>query len=75
MKGEQDVTRVAEVLDDLLGLPVTPGAVEVLEGRQCAPGDVWAESTTLWRALQLQTVQLPFQVVIQSDRMLSMVHL
>jgi hypothetical protein len=30
---------VAEVLDDLLGLPVTLGAVDVLEGRQCGPGD------------------------------------
>ena len=28
-----------EVLDDLLGLPVTPDALDVLEGRQCAPGD------------------------------------
>jgi hypothetical protein len=27
------MARVAEVLDDLLGLPVTPGAVDVLEGR------------------------------------------
>ena len=27
------------VLDDLFGLPVTPGAVGVLEGRQCAHGD------------------------------------
>jgi hypothetical protein len=36
--GEQAVTQVAEVLDDL-GLPVTPGAVDVLEGRQCAPTD------------------------------------
>ena len=33
------MARVAEVLDDLLGLPMTPGAVDVLEGRQCAPGD------------------------------------
>ena len=30
---------MAEGLDDLLGLPVTPGAVDVLEGSQCAPGD------------------------------------
>jgi hypothetical protein len=28
-----------EVLDDLFGIPVTPGAVDVLGGRQCAPGD------------------------------------
>ena len=31
---------MAEVVDGLLGLPVTPGAVDVLEGRQCAPSDV-----------------------------------
>ena len=29
---------MAEVLNDLLGLTVTPGAVDVLEGRQFAPG-------------------------------------
>ena len=28
------------VLDDLFGLPMTLGAVDDLEGRQCAPGDV-----------------------------------
>jgi hypothetical protein len=35
--GEEAVARVAEVFDDVLGLSVTPGAVDVLEGRQCAP--------------------------------------
>ena len=30
--GEQAMARVAEVFDDLLGLPVTPGAADVLEG-------------------------------------------
>jgi hypothetical protein len=30
---------VTEVINDLLGLPVTLGAVDVL-GRQCGPGDV-----------------------------------
>jgi hypothetical protein len=34
------VAQVDEVLDDLLGLLVTPGAVGVLEGRQCAPDGV-----------------------------------
>ena len=33
------MARVAELLDELLGLPVTPGAADVLEGRQCASGD------------------------------------
>ena len=39
-QGEQAVARVAEVFDYLLGLPVTLGAVDVLEGTQCAPSDV-----------------------------------
>jgi hypothetical protein len=30
---------VPREVDDLFGLPVTSGAVGVLEGRQCAPGD------------------------------------
>ena len=30
---------MVDVLDDLFGLPVTLGAVGVLEGRQCASGD------------------------------------
>ena len=33
------MARVAEFLDDLLGLPVKPGTVDVLEGRQCALSD------------------------------------
>ena len=30
---------MVDVLDDLFGILVTSGAVGVLEGRQCAPGD------------------------------------
>ena len=30
---------MVDVLDDLFGLPVTSGALGVLEGRQCAPCD------------------------------------
>jgi hypothetical protein len=71
---EQAVAQVIDVLDDLFGLLVTSGAVDVLEGRQCAPGDV-LDCTTLWRAKRLGAVQLPYQVVIQPDRILSMVHL
>jgi hypothetical protein len=60
-------------LDDLFGLPVTSGAVDILEGRQCAPGDALGRPHhTLWRALQLQ---LTYQAVIQPDGMLSAVHL
>ena len=35
---------MVDVLDDLFGLPVTSGAVGVLEGRQCAPGDASGRS-------------------------------
>ena len=42
------MARVIVVLDDLFSLSVTSGAVGVLEGRQCAPGDsIWADRTTL----------------------------
>ena len=34
-----------------------------------------ADRTTLWRALRLRAEQLPYQAVIQPDRMLSIVHL
>ena len=30
---------VVDVLNDIFGLPVTSGALGVLEGRKCAPGD------------------------------------
>ena len=33
------MARVVDILDDLFGLPVTLGAVGVLEDRQFAPGD------------------------------------
>ena len=52
---------VVVVLDDLYDLPVTLGGVGVLEG--------------LWRALRLWAELLPYQAVIQPDRMLSIVHL
>ena len=32
------MARIVDVLDDLFGLPVTSGAVGVLEGSQCVPG-------------------------------------
>ena len=35
----------------------------------------WAIRTTLCRALRLRAVQLPYQVLMQSDKMLSMVQL
>jgi hypothetical protein len=49
------------------GLPVTLGGVGVLEGRQFV-------RTTLWGA-QLWAVQLPYLVMMQPDRMFSIVHL
>ena len=33
------MARVVDFLDDIVGLPVSSGAVGVLEGKQCAPGD------------------------------------
>ena len=57
------VAWVVVVLDYIFDLPVTSGAVGVLEG------------TTIWSALRLRAVQLPYQAVIQPDRMLSIVHL
>ena len=33
------MARVVDALDNVLGIPVTSGAVGVLEGRQCAPSD------------------------------------
>jgi hypothetical protein len=60
------MARVVDVLDDLFDLPVTLGAVDVLEGRQCAFGDALGRP-------RLRAVQLPYQAVIHSDRMLSIV--
>ena len=61
------------VLDDLFGLPVTSGAVGVQGAGSLPPVIRCADRTTLWRALRLRAVQLPYQVVIQPDRMLSIV--
>lgn len=33
---------MAQVPDDLLGFPATPGVVDVLEGRLCAPNGVFS---------------------------------
>ena len=52
---------VAEVLDDLLGLPVTPGAVGVLEGRQCAPGDVLGRPHHPLESLAVADGAVPYQ--------------
>ena len=69
------MARVVVVLDDLFGLPVTLGAVDVLRVGSLPPVMHYADRTTLWKALRLWVVQLPYQVVIQPDRMLSNVHL
>jgi hypothetical protein len=50
---------VAEGIDDLLGLPVTPGAGSV------PPVMRWADRTTLRSALQMRIVKVPYQGVIQ----------
>jgi hypothetical protein len=69
------VVQVVVVLDDIFGLPVTSGSVGVLESGSLPPGMRWADRTTLWKALPLRVVQLPYQAVIQPERMLSIVHL
>jgi hypothetical protein len=78
-QGEQAVARVVVVLNDLFGLPVTSGAVGVLEGRLFSPGFPpvmrCADRATFWRALWLWAVQLQYQAAIQPDTMLSNVHL
>ena len=38
------MARVVDVLDDLFDFPVTLGAVGVLEGKQCAPGDALSKT-------------------------------
>jgi hypothetical protein len=65
--GEQAVTRLAEVLDDLFGLPVKLGAVDVLKGRKCALADALGRTH--------HPLELQYEAVIQPDRMLSVVHL
>ena len=37
---EQSIIRVAGVLGNLLGLPLTPPGIEVLDGRKLGPSDV-----------------------------------
>ena len=66
---------VVDILGDLFGLPVTSGAVGVLEGRQCAPGDALGRPH---HPLESPVVVGGAVVVPGSDtadRMLSMVHL
>ena len=68
------MARVVVVLDDdLYGLPVTSGGVGVLRAGSLPPVMRCADLTTLWRALRLWAEQLPYQAVIQPDRMLSIV--
>ena len=66
------MARVVVVLDDLYGLPVTSGDVGVRAG-SLPPVMRCADLTTLWRTLRLWEEQLPYQAVIQPDRMLSIV--
>ena len=63
------------VLDDLFGIPVTSGAVGVLQGRQCVPGDALGRQHQPLESPAFAAVQLPYQMVIKPDRMLSIVNL
>ena len=63
------------VIDDHFRLPVTSGAVGVMEGRQFPLVMLCADCTTLWRVLRLRALQVQYQAVIQPEKMLSIVHL
>ena len=62
------------MVDDIFGLPVTSGAVGVLEGRQCSPCDALGRP---YHALESSVVAGSAVAVPggATDRMLSMVHL
>ena len=57
---------------DLFGLPVTSGAVGVLEGRLFAPGDALVRPH---HPLESSVVAGGAVAMIQTDRMLSILHL
>jgi hypothetical protein len=63
--------RVVDVLVDLFGLPVTSGAVDVLEGRQCAAGDVLGRPHHPLESSAVVGGAVADQAVIQPDRKLS----
>ena len=64
-QADQFIDGVIGVFNDHVGLLPTPLGVEVLHGWQLHPGDV----------LYSLAVQLPYQVVMQPVRILSMLHL
>jgi hypothetical protein len=55
---------LAEDLDDLLVLPLTPGAVEVMEGRQCTPGDALGR---MHHPLERPVVAIPGSDTVRQD--------
>ena len=67
------MARVAEVLD-LLGLPVTLGAVDVQEGRQCAPYGASAHCTIFKLSrrsdmgLRWLATTTPYQILLLGSR-------
>jgi hypothetical protein len=70
------VTGVAEFLDDHLGLPVTHRVLWMSwRAGSVPPVRRWADNAALCRALWLRTLSLLYHVVIQPDRVLSVVHL
>ena len=68
---EQSMAWVVGVFNDFLGLPFTPPDIEVLDVRELS----WAVHTTLCSARRSRAVLLPYQAVMQSVRVLSMVQL
>ena len=69
------MARVVFVLDDLFGLLVTSGAVGVLEGRQCAPGDALCRAHDPLESLAVAGSAVAVPGDDTADRMLSVVHL
>ena len=65
------MARVVDVLDDTFDLQMASGAVGVLEGGTFAPGNALCR---LHHPLE-SFVVVPYQAVIQPNRMLSIVHL
>ena len=64
---------VARVFDNILGLPLTPPGIEVLEGSELGRSDVLGQVWTFCSALHSGTLHLPYQAVMQPVKMLSMV--
>ena len=69
------MARVVYVLEYFFGLPVTSGAVGVLEGRQCAPGDALGRPHHTLESPAVEGGAFAIPGGYPADRILSIVHL